>query len=208
MNLGLIVVDMQNAFCHPEGSMRRIGLKTQPLRAPIAAIAKLIETARAAKVIVIFTRYVYRSDYADGGILIKELFPQIKEVSGLRAGTWDVEVIDELKPAPGEFVIDKNRYSAFFKTSLEDVLRESVVDTLMIVGVTTSMCVESTARDAHFRDYRVWIVREATAEIDAQRHESALATIEFGFGRVIGCEDACRRILENAATNTNQEAAS
>ena len=197
MRPSLLVIDMQNAFCCEEGSLNKIGLNIGPLRAPIKPIQDLINVARATSTPVIYTRYVYRPDYSDGGILIRELFPQIREQGGLRAGTWDIEIIDELRPAAHDLVVDKNRYSAFYDTALDAILRRREIDTLIFTGVTTNMCVESTARDAHFRDYRVWVVREATAEIDPQRHEASLTAIAYGFGRVVNLVDAAEKMRES-----------
>jgi len=193
-NPALLVIDMQNAFCRPEGSMQKIGLPTEMLRQPIPHIRKLLELAHEMNIPVLFTRYVYRADYSDGGILIKELFPQIKEQNGLRAGSWDSEILDELRPGPQDVVVDKNRYSAFYGTTLEEKLKERGIDTLVVTGVTTNMCVESTVRDAHFRDYRVWVVQEATAEFDPQRKAAALQTIGFGFGQVISMAETVERL--------------
>lgn len=190
MKPALLVIDMQNAFCRDEGSMARIGFDVEPLRAPIPQIQQLVQAARDTKAPVIFTRYVYQPDYSDGGILISELFPQIKEQGGLLSGTWDSEIIDELQPAVKDIVIDKNRYSAFYNTPLDSILQELGIDTLVVTGVTTNMCVESTVRDAHYRDYRVLVVREATGEVDPARYENSLLAIQYGFGRVISSAEA------------------
>jgi len=190
MKPALLVIDMQNAFCRSEGTMGRLGFNVELLRAPIPCIQELTRAAHEAKTPVIFTRYAYQPDYSDGGILISELFPQIKEQGGLQAKTWDVEIIEELRPSAHDVVIDKNRYSAFYKTDLHPILQARGIDTLVVTGVTTNMCVESTVRDAHYRDYRILVVREATAEVESARHEGALLSIEYGFGRVISAEEA------------------
>ena len=185
----LIVVDMQNAFCHTEGSMARLGHNIGMLREAITGCRRLVEAARAMDVPVVFTRYVYRSDYRDGGLLVQELMPELAKANSLKAETWDVEIVDELTPRPGDFVIDKNRYSAFYGTGLEPILTSLGINSLVICGVTTNMCVETTARDAMQRDYRTFIVRDATGELDPQRHEFALATLGFGFGRIVGVDN-------------------
>ncbi len=185
----LIVVDMQNAFCHLDGSIARIGHNIEMLQAAIAGCQRLVETARVREVPIVFTRYVYRPDYRDGGLLVQELMPELAKAGSLKAGTWDAEVVDELMPQPGDFVIDKNRYSAFYSTGLEPVLTSLGINSLVICGVTTNMCVETTARDAMQRDYRTFIVRDATGELARERHEFALATLGFGFGRVVNVDD-------------------
>lgn len=180
----LIVIDMQNGFCHPEGSFASIGLDVTLPKAAAVGCYELIEAARAADVPVIWTRYVYRPDYADGGLLVTDLLPAIKEIRSLEDGTWDGELLEELVPAPDEAVIDKNRYSAFYGTRLEPLLTSRGIRNLVMCGVTTNMCVETTARDASQRDYRTVVVSDASAEFDPARHEAALFTIGFGFGWV------------------------
>ena len=185
----LLVIDMQNGFCHPDGSFAQLDLDITMCTEAINGCARLVEAARAAGVPVIFTRYVYRSDYANGGVLVHELLPALAEVKSLAAGTWDAELVDELEPQAGDFVIDKARYSAFYGTGLEPVLTSLGVRSLVIGGVTTNMCVETTARDASQRDYRVFVVRDATGELDPARHELALGTLGFGFGWVTDVEE-------------------
>ena len=187
-NTVLIVVDMQNGFCHPEGSFAKLGLDVTMTNAAIAGCTRLVESARGAAVPIVFTRYVYRSDYRDGGILIQQLMPILAEVGSLAAGSWDAELVDQLQPHQQDFVIDKNRYSAFYGTGLEPILTSIGADSVVVCGVTTNMCVETTARDAMQRDLRTFVVRDATGELDSERHEFALATLGFGFGRIVGVD--------------------
>ncbi len=188
----LMVIDMQNGFCHPDGSFASLGMDVSMCHAAIAGCTRLVRAAHAANVPVLYTRYVYRADYKDGGVLVQEVLPAIAEVKSLAAGSWDAELVDELVPAEQDFVLDKNRYSAFYGTGLEPVLTSLGVRTLVLTGVTTNMCVETTARDASQRDYRVFVVSDATGELDAARHEMALATLGFGFGAVVTADDVVR----------------
>lgn len=185
----LLVIDMQNGFCHPDGSFAGLGLDVSMCNAAIAGCRRLVEAAHAAGVPVIYTRYVYRADYKDGGVLVQEVLPALADVKSLAAGTWDAELVDELVPTDDDFVLDKNRYSAFYGTGLEPILTSLGVRNLVVGGVTTNMCVETTARDASQRDYRVFVVSDATGELDAARHEMALATLGFGFGAVVATDD-------------------
>jgi ureidoacrylate peracid hydrolase len=181
----LLIVDMQNGFCHADGSVGRGGISIDHCRAVVSPAASLLATARASGVPVIFTRFVYRADYADGGILVHELRPHLKDRRALVQGEWDAEIVDELRPQPGDFVVDKNRFSAFYGTSLESILRSLDIHTLVVCGVTTNMCVESTVRDAGQRDYRVYVVRDAVGELDPERHVHALRAMAFGFAYVV-----------------------
>jgi len=181
----LLVVDMQNGFCHPEGSFGKLGLDVSMTNAAIDGCRRMVDVAHDHGVPVIFTRYIYREDYADGGVLVQEILPALAEVKSLASGSWDADLVDELQPQGRDFVVDKNRYSAFYGTGLEPILTSLKIDTVVICGVTTNMCVETTARDASQRDYRVFVLRDATGELDAQRHELALSTLGFGFGWVV-----------------------
>lgn len=185
----LLVIDMQNGFLEDGGSMAAVGMPTAELRPALAGCKTLVEAARAAGVPVIYTRYVYMPDYSDAGLLPTELMPAMKEVGSLTAGSWDAEIVDDLKPRTGDIIIDKSRPSSFYGTRLEPVLTNLGIRSLVIAGVTTNICVETTARDAGQRDYRVHVIRDATAEFDPARHEHALTTIGFVFGWVDTVQD-------------------
>ena len=178
----LLVIDMQNGFCDDAGSVAQIGLDISMCKAAVPGCVSLVNAAHAAGVPVIFTRFVYRRDYADGGVVVRHLIPALAEVNSLAEGSWDADLISELTPGPDDIVIDKNRYSAFYGTRLETYLTSMGIRQLVLCGVTTNMCVETTARDASARDYHVFIAADATGELDPTRHEVALQTLGFGFG--------------------------
>lgn len=186
----LLAIDLQRAFCSPEGSVAQQGRDVAPCEAAMARCLDLAAAARRVKVPVIWTRFVLRPDYADGGVFIHELRPGLKEVGGIRAGTEDVELVPEAEVHDEDFVVDKRRYSAFHGTELEDILRAQRIECLMVGGVTTSMCVESTVRDAGQRDYRTFVVRDACGDYSDARHRASLEAIAFGFGRVISHNEA------------------
>lgn len=180
----LIIVDMQNGFCHAEGSFAQMGMDIEALTGAIPGCQRLVDLARTAGVPIIYTRYVYRSDYRDGGVLVDEILPALAEGKSLEEGSWDAAIVDDLEVQPGDFIVDKNRYSAFYGTRLEPMLTSMGIRDLVIAGVTTNMCVETTARDAGQRDYRVFVAGDACGELDPSRHDTALQTIAFGFGWV------------------------
>ncbi len=181
----LIVIDMQNGFLRAGASCDRIGLPVAALQPAIEPCRELVDLARGCGVPVIFTRYIYRSDYRDGGLLVEELMPALKTERALAAGSVDAELIDELTPQDEDFVLDKNRPSAFYATPLETWLNGLGVKNLVVCGVTTNCCVETTVRDASQRDYRTFVVRDAVAEYDENRHAVALQSMEMLFGHVI-----------------------
>lgn len=180
----LLIIDMQNGFLDERGSMASIGFSCTALQPAVAGCTRLASAARQAGVPVMWTRYVYAPGLVDGGLLANELVPAMKEAGSLVDGTWDAEIIPALAPHEGEIVIDKSRPSSFYGTRLEPYLTSMGVRSLVLAGVTTNICVETTARDAGQRDYRTYVVSDATAEYDPARHEHALNTIGFTFGWV------------------------
>jgi ureidoacrylate peracid hydrolase len=181
----LIVVDMQNGFCTHEGSMAKLGFDVDRLMAAIPGCERLAAAAREAGVRVIYTQYVYQDGVADGGVVVDEIFPALRDVNLCVEGTWDAEIIESMKPQKGDFIVKKNRPSAFYSTSLESYLRSTKVENVVICGVTTNMCVETTARDASQRDYRTFVVSDATGEVEQDRYDVALKSLGFLFARVM-----------------------
>lgn len=203
----LIVVDMQNAYLSDKGSFARMwpeannkeiqtidpagGLQAAAdqfdlalLRRCIPQCKRLIESARRASVPVIFVKYEYRSDYKDGGVLIQKISPSRPEFGYIAEGSWDAEIIDDLEVTEKDIIVKKARFGAFYSTSLESVLRSLKIETLVICGVTTHVCVETTAREAAQRDYQVVIASDATEEVNELWKQTALASFGAVFGWV------------------------
>jgi ureidoacrylate peracid hydrolase len=171
MTRALIVVDMQNGFVHPHGSLPRLGLSLSGACAAVQAAAVAVEQARAADLPVIFTRHQYRPGRADEGQRLSEMSAELATLDGLAAGTWDAAVADELKPRPDDLYIDKVRFDAFLWTSLDPLLRGLGADDLVVCGVVTNICVESTVRAAFMRDYRVTLLADACAAATPRLHD-------------------------------------
>jgi ureidoacrylate peracid hydrolase len=173
----LIVVDMQNGFCKKGGTFDVIGaLDEGKMQRVIETDKRVIEAARRRGVRVVYLRMAYRPDLADAGgpespNYWKELalahMRDHPETKGrfLTVGSWDWEIVDELKPADGDVVVDKNRYSGFSNTNLEAVLRGNNIKFLLFNGVATNVCVESTLRDAYFHEYFPILVSDACGNI-------------------------------------------
>ena len=174
---GLLVVDMQNGFCHPEGSFPRIGRGLEGAMEAVGNAAIAVGQARRAGVPVVFTRHVYRPGRADEGAALIRNSPELAGVSGLADGTWDAEVCAELGCAPDDLVVDKVRFDAFQWTSLEPLLRGLGVTALMICGVVTNICVETTARSAFMRDFPVTLLADCCAAKTRRLHELSLEVL-------------------------------
>lgn len=188
----LIVVDMQNGFCHPEGSFPRIGLGLEGADAAVRNAAIAVKQARAADVPVVFTRHLYRLGRADEGPALIRNSPALAVVNGLAAGSWDAEVVDDLDCGRDDLKLDKVRFDAFQWTSLEPLLRGLSVSKLLICGVVTNLCVETTVRSAFMRDFPVTLIEDACAAKTRRLHElsievlssyelAGIARIEDGF---------------------------
>ena len=168
-----MVVDMQNYFLDPKSpTFTAGGLAILP------NVARLIRAFRKRKLSVIYTAHGHKSKELDGGILGWWWKGMIIE------GTEDAEIHPDLAPLPQEKVIRKHRYSAFYNTDLEIVLRCLGIRDLVVTGVMTNLCCESTARDAYFRDYRVFFPMDANGTVDEELHLATLKNLAFGFAYV------------------------
>lgn len=188
-NTALLVIDMQRAFFDNRYSIGAGGADVTPLRAAIPGTLHLLRLARAAAVPVIFTRYVYSVGMVDFERRSGPRAERRRASNSLGHGTEEVELIPELAVQPDEVVIDKSRPSAFYATRLEPVLHGMDIRNLVICGVTTNICVESTARDAGQRDYGTYVVRDAVAEFTPERNHYALLGIGWMFGEVVDLVD-------------------
>jgi ureidoacrylate peracid hydrolase len=115
--------------------------------------------------------------------------PHLKHEQALIAGSWDADIVDELRPEPADFIVDKNRPSSFYATGLEPILSGLGVKSLVVCGVTTNCCVESTVRDASQRDIMPFVVSDATGELERERHDAALKTMGILFGQLVTVEE-------------------
>jgi ureidoacrylate peracid hydrolase len=173
----LLVVDMQNGFCHPDGSFPRIGRGLEGATEAVGNAAVAVRQARTAAIPVIFTRHVYRPGRPDEGPALVRSTPELAGVSGLANGTWDAEICAELDYSPEEPAVDKVRFDAFQWTSLEPLLRGLGVTALMICGVVTNICVETTARSAFMRDFPVTLLADCCAAKTRRLHELSVEVL-------------------------------
>ncbi len=184
-NVMLLVVDMQNGFLSADGGIAKLGFDYKMLTKAIPGCLKLVKLARERNIPIGFTRYIYRKDFSDGGVQVDDIFPGIKDVGLCKEGTFDADIIDELTPLEKDLVIEKNRPSSFFSTRLESYLRALKIQSLVICGVTTNICVETTARDSAQRDYKTYVIKDAVAEVDSFRHEVSLKALEHMFAKIL-----------------------
>lgn len=178
----LVVVDMQNGFCHPEGSRPREGRRLTGVDVVMANISLAVTRAREAGVPVIFTRHVFRPGYADRGLQQARHAP---DGGGLVAGSWDAEIVDGLGFRDGDLVVDKVRLDAFQWTSLDPLLRGLGTAELVVCGAATNFCVDSTVRSAVMRDYQVTVLEDCCAGFTARLHAIGIEVMrECGFAQM------------------------
>ena len=189
----LIVVDMQNGFCHPDGSLPRLGMALADVDRAVTRSALAVEQARRAGQPVIFTRHVYRPGRADEGRNLSALSTELAEVGGLAAGSWDGGVVDELGWTPEDLTVDKVRFDAFLWTSLDPLLTGLGVTHLHVCGVVTNICVESTVRAAFMRDYPVTLLGDACAAQTPRLHDLGLEVMgDVGLATVVSLAEGYR----------------
>ena len=175
----VVVVDMQNDCVSPHGLFARGGIDVSPIEAVVAPIAGLLEVVRPVGVKVIYLRMGYHPDLSDTGAPDAPNWSKVHRRIGVGEtcelpdgttgrymirDTWGTEIVDELAPDELDPVIYKTRFSGFFETELHDVLQALGMRTLVFTGCTTSVCVESTLRDAFFRDYQCILLEDCVAE--------------------------------------------
>jgi ureidoacrylate peracid hydrolase len=175
----LLVVDVQNDFCAPNGSFARNGTDVTTGRRILAPLATLIAGARAGGARVVYLRFVEDPS----GHVISQAYDRQRYRAGnaLRycVGEPGIGIVPEVAPRPGEAVVDKVRASGFFNTALDTILRCGGIRTLVLAGMATDSCVMATAIDATARDYYVILATDCLASFSAERHEAALQILSY-----------------------------
>lgn len=189
MRTALLVVDLQNAFCSPEGTFVQRGLTIDSIGRIVERCRRLVEYGRRSDWLVVLTRLVYAADYQDAGLLVARN-PGIRALGAYREGSFDAELVSELLPvADDALVVRKARYDPFCGTRLEAELRARDVGDVVVCGVTTNVCVESTVRSAHDLDFPVRIVEDAMASYDPSLHRASIDTMGRHFATRVVCAD-------------------
>lgn len=172
----LVVVDMQNAFCHKEGTLGISGVNTDHLNSVVTPLRALVRRCQAVNIPVLWTlQEHFPVDHRRERKRLPSHTAKRKRVAAL-VGTWDAEIIDELKEFANNptFIIRKHRFGAFHETRMHVVLEMLGVDALFVAGLTTNACVETTIREAYLRDYDVVGVTDCIAGVNPQWEAPAL----------------------------------
>lgn len=199
----VIVVDMQNDFCSRGGLFDCAGINISQVQKAVGPTRNVLSAAREFGIKIVYLMMGFQADLSDLGDT-----GSVNRVRHLRLGvgqpcvtpdgrqgrflireTWNTEIIEELRPRPEDVVLYKRRFSGFYQTKLDDILRGLGIRDLIFTGCTTSVCVDSTIRDAMFRDYRCVLLADCTGELigsnfPRSNHEASVLTIQTVLGWV------------------------
>lgn len=199
----LIVVDMQNAYASKDGYLDKAGFDISSTGPVIAQTAKAIAAARKVGIPIVFFQNGWDKQYAEAGgpgspnwyksNALKTMRKNPELMGTLLAkGTWDYELVDELTPQEGDIIIPKTRYSGFYNTNLDSMLRSRGIRNLVFTGIATNVCVESTLRDGFFLEYFGVVLADATYQAGSEAIQaSALFNIATFFGWVSSVDEFC-----------------
>jgi ureidoacrylate peracid hydrolase len=185
----MIVVDMQNDFCHEEGFVIKSKVEAEgqldmePFKATIQKQLLLLEAARKSGVRIYHVRSFWDEHYLNPPLrLRKHRIGRTRDP--VSEGTWGAEQFLGFEPGPDEALITKHVYSGFMHTGLEKLLREANIKVIIVTGLFTSVCVETTIRDANSLGFYVVEPRDCVADLDQTAHDQSLKTVDTFFGVV------------------------
>ena len=203
----VIVVDMQNDFCSKGGMFDRAGVNISMVRKVVGPTRKVLSAAREVRIRIVYLKMGFQPDLSDLGEddspnRVRHLHFGVGQPSLSSDGrkgrflirdTWNTDVIEELRPQAEDIVIYKHRFSGFYRTDLDEVLRKLRISNLIFTGCTTSVCVDSTIRDAMFRDYRCVLLADCVGEpiggeLPRSNHEASVLTVQTVLGWVSDSE--------------------
>ncbi|HEY97368.1 MAG TPA: isochorismatase family protein [Dehalococcoidia bacterium] len=203
----LIVVDMQNAFCKRGGLFDYMGrLNEDKARRIIEVNKKIVGISRDSGMRIVFLRMTYSQDLSDAGgqespnywkqsgLALMRKNPELRG-KFLTRGTWDQEIVDELKPETDDIVVDKTRYSGFVKTDLDAILKTNNIKYTVFTGLFTNVCVESTLRDAFFHEYFPILISDGCGNTGPEyTQEATVWTVASVFGWVTSSDNLTKSL--------------
>lgn len=191
----LLVIDMQNDFIADEGLIAREGRDVSQAKDMAKHLPTLIKAAREAGVFVVFVRNVYTSEqnFYLSDVWLEQAARKraggYTRIPVCAAGSWGGDFYGDVRPEPLDPIVTKHRYSAFYNTDLDTILRANGIRTVVLTGVVTNVCVETSAREAFVRDYYVVVVNNGTAAYMQADHDMTLKNIDRFFGETASSED-------------------
>jgi len=183
----LLVIDVQNDFVANGGFFDQIGADVKTIQTVIPPLTHLVDRAREVGLLVVFIQAIYDLRYLSAPMRERDLRVG-RRMPRCLTGSWGAD-FHVIAPHPDEPVIIKHRYSAFAKSELNDLLKHRGIRSLLLAGVATDTCVESTGRDAYFIDYYVTLVADCCAGAAERDHRVALERFERDYGAVVNSAD-------------------
>jgi ureidoacrylate peracid hydrolase len=210
VNPALVVIDVQNGFVSKGGSYDQLGIDVSRYRQAISKMAELIALCRSAGIPIFYTQAVREKSGIDlltntHKILPKSREERIRKKPICVRGTWDAEIVDELKPSPEDHIVIKRRDSAFQDTEVGVWLKSIGVDILVFCGIDTSICVETSLRDAFNNGYDVILISDATASGNTKHFESSLEVVREYYGLVMDVKEFSQRLLPQKAEQRKRQ---
>jgi nicotinamidase-related amidase len=201
----IVVIDMQRDFLQKGGFGEALGNDVSRLGAAVAPCAALLEVARAKRMLVVHTREGHRPDMTDAHRAKVERGSPTLRIGAvgpmgriLIRGEAGHDIVPELYPRPGEAVVDKPGKGAFYATDLQLILENRRIESLIVCGVTTEVCVHTTVREANDRGYRCIVPADCVASYFPEFHEVALRMIKAQ-GGIFGWVSDSTRVLKALA---------
>jgi nicotinamidase-related amidase len=195
----LIIIDMQRDFLYPGGFGEQLGNDVSTTNSIIPNVKRVLDKAREKEMLVIHTREGHRPDLTDlpvskakrgGGIGEEGPMGRI-----LVRGEYGHDIVDELQPIEGEVILDKPGKGAFYQTDLETILKNKNIKSLLLAGVTTHVCVQSTIREANDRGYECLMLEDCCAAFDKKDHDDSIRMINQQ-GGIFGWTTESKNLLE------------
>jgi ureidoacrylate peracid hydrolase len=199
----IVVIDMQNAYATPGGYVDLAGFDIAGAAGTIGRIATVLGTARKAGVLIVYLQNGWDENYVEAGGPGSPNWHKSNALKTMRArpelqgkllsrGGWDYDLVDALKPQPGDIRLHKTRYSAFFNSQLDSTLRARGIRNIVFVGIATNVCVESTLRDGFHLEYFGVMLEDATHHLGPEFiQQASVYNVEKFFGWVSNVADFC-----------------
>ena len=210
----VLVVDMQNDFGARGGMLDRLGIDISMIQRAVSPTANVLAAARLAGIPVVYLKMGFAADLSNLGAVdspnrVRHLWAGVGERITAPDGTqsrilirdtWNTDILPELEPKAGDAVIYKHRYSGFYETDLDATLQRMGAKTLIVTGCTTSVCVESTVRDAMFRDYHCVLLADCMGEpigdgLSRSNHDASLLVLQLQFGWISGSDELIKALV-------------
>jgi ureidoacrylate peracid hydrolase len=186
-NTALLVVDVQNDFCHSQGVFSKYkSVNLDHVERAISNLSELIAKCREFALPIIFIRTIH-SEWTNAPSWLKRMEGAGEKMRICSPESWGSDFFN-VAPGEGDCTVTKHRYSAFIGTDLDLILRSKGIENILVTGVATNVCVESTARDGYHRDYNVILIEDCCGAYDKAEHAATLNNIGKFFGTVITSE--------------------